>query len=232
MVAGMAHTPSLLNAKSEFDRFLFAPIGEDKRGTMVSVLTAFARLDFDPWQQAADFVRLPKEAAKTCNDREAPGYVVVGNRTQQRSRTPYPPLAGASRCRHRRRHLGHTAGCQPARQLSIAQIHPFGCGHHGAGIWLPASNDAPAALNRQSADTNILCHPPASADPSQGDAASTSGSTIGDMVSNGKKPRDLIDLRGKDGKAALAQPAQQTQTSASARPVPTTTPARGPLFGR
>jgi hypothetical protein len=61
----MSHATSLLNAKSELDSFLFAPIGEDKKGTVVSVLTAFARLDFDPWQQASNFARLPKEAAKT-----------------------------------------------------------------------------------------------------------------------------------------------------------------------
>ena len=61
----MAHSASLLNSKSEFDQFLFAPVGEDKKGTIVSVLTAFARLDFDPWQKAADFVSLPRDVANT-----------------------------------------------------------------------------------------------------------------------------------------------------------------------
>jgi len=61
----MAHSASLLNSKSEFDSFLFAPVGEDKKGTIVSVLTAFARLNFEPWQQAADFASLPRDVAKT-----------------------------------------------------------------------------------------------------------------------------------------------------------------------
>jgi hypothetical protein len=61
----MAHTASLLNSKSEFDSFLYAPVGEDKKGTIVSVLTAFARLNFEPWQKAADFASLPKDVAKT-----------------------------------------------------------------------------------------------------------------------------------------------------------------------
>jgi len=61
----MTHSASLLNSKSEFDNFLFAPVGEDKKGTVVSVLTAFARLDFDPWLEAADLARLPKDAATT-----------------------------------------------------------------------------------------------------------------------------------------------------------------------
>lgn len=60
----MAHSPSLLNAKSEFDDFLYAPVGEDVRGTVVSVLSALARLDFDPWQQAADIALLPRDVAK------------------------------------------------------------------------------------------------------------------------------------------------------------------------
>ena len=60
----MAHTASLLNSKSEFDSFLYAQVGEDKKGTIVSVLTAFARLNFEPWQQAADFASLPRDLAK------------------------------------------------------------------------------------------------------------------------------------------------------------------------
>ena len=48
---------------SEFDEFLCAPIGEDRNGTMLSVLSALARLDVDPWQEATSLARMPKEAA-------------------------------------------------------------------------------------------------------------------------------------------------------------------------
>lgn len=54
-----------LNVRSPFDAFLFAPIGEDSKGLVVSVLSALARLDFDPWQEAAVFARLPKDVAQT-----------------------------------------------------------------------------------------------------------------------------------------------------------------------
>jgi hypothetical protein len=47
----------------EFDAFLYASIGEDRKGMLLSVLSAFARLDLDPWQEAAGLVRLPREAA-------------------------------------------------------------------------------------------------------------------------------------------------------------------------
>ena len=48
---------------SEFNDFLFAPIGEDKNGMLVSVLSGLARSDVDPWQAAAKLAQLPGEAA-------------------------------------------------------------------------------------------------------------------------------------------------------------------------
>ena len=48
---------------SEFNDFLFAPIGEDKNGMLVSVLSGFARSDVDPWEEAAKLAQLPGEAA-------------------------------------------------------------------------------------------------------------------------------------------------------------------------
>jgi len=43
----------------EFDDFLFAPIGEDRNGMPLSVVSALARLDVDPWQEAAELAKLP-----------------------------------------------------------------------------------------------------------------------------------------------------------------------------
>jgi hypothetical protein len=47
----------------EFDDFLFAPIGEDRNGMLLSVVSALARLDVDPWQEAANLARLPGATA-------------------------------------------------------------------------------------------------------------------------------------------------------------------------
>jgi hypothetical protein len=47
----------------EFDKFLGASISEDRNGTTLSVLSALARLDVDPWQEATNLARMPKEAA-------------------------------------------------------------------------------------------------------------------------------------------------------------------------
>jgi len=48
---------------SEFDDFLFAPIGEDRNGMLLSVLSMLVRLDVDPWQEAAKLARLSTETA-------------------------------------------------------------------------------------------------------------------------------------------------------------------------
>ena len=49
--------------RSEFDDFLFAPIGDERNGMLLSVISALARLDLDPWLEAASLARMPKEAA-------------------------------------------------------------------------------------------------------------------------------------------------------------------------
>lgn len=48
---------------SEFDGFLFAPIGEERNGMLLSVVSALARRDVDPWQEAAQLALLPQAAA-------------------------------------------------------------------------------------------------------------------------------------------------------------------------
>ena len=47
----------------EFDNFLFALIGADRNHMPVSVLSALARLDVDPWEVAAELTELSKDAA-------------------------------------------------------------------------------------------------------------------------------------------------------------------------
>ena len=59
----MTRSPSFLVLGSEFDDFLFAPIGEDRNDMPLSVLSALARLDIDPWHEAAELARLPRETA-------------------------------------------------------------------------------------------------------------------------------------------------------------------------
>lgn len=48
-----------------FERFLYASVGEDWAGSSVSVLSVLARLNLDPWAEAADLATLGREAART-----------------------------------------------------------------------------------------------------------------------------------------------------------------------
>jgi hypothetical protein len=48
---------------SEFDDFLYAPIVEGGNGMVLTVLSALARSNIDPWDEAARLARLPGEVA-------------------------------------------------------------------------------------------------------------------------------------------------------------------------
>jgi hypothetical protein len=62
-VAEMARSAMTPLLGPEYDDFLFAPLAEDKNGLLLSVLSALARLNLDPWREAAQLAALPKEAA-------------------------------------------------------------------------------------------------------------------------------------------------------------------------
>ena len=48
---------------STYNDFLYAPVGEDKNGTLLTVLSVLARQNVDPWEEAADLSRLPRDTA-------------------------------------------------------------------------------------------------------------------------------------------------------------------------
>jgi hypothetical protein len=58
--------PDVLNPHPpEFERFLYASVGEDRNGYVVTVLSAFARLGLDPWAETADLAALGRDAARS-----------------------------------------------------------------------------------------------------------------------------------------------------------------------
>lgn len=59
----MARTHSLFFPRSTFDAFLYAPVGVEKNGMELSVVSALARFGVDPWQEAARLATLPQELA-------------------------------------------------------------------------------------------------------------------------------------------------------------------------
>ena len=55
--------PAFSLLRSEFNDFLFAPVGNDEDHRTLSVLSALTGAGLDPWQQAAALWRLPRAAA-------------------------------------------------------------------------------------------------------------------------------------------------------------------------
>lgn len=60
----MAYSTTQLGQDPQYDPFLSAPVGEDRRGSSVSVLSMLARLGVDPWREASELSRLPEGAAR------------------------------------------------------------------------------------------------------------------------------------------------------------------------
>jgi hypothetical protein len=46
-----------------FDDFLYAPVGDERNGMVLTVLSALARMDLDPWREAARLAEMSTEAA-------------------------------------------------------------------------------------------------------------------------------------------------------------------------
>jgi hypothetical protein len=59
----MTRPASLSALPSSYDEFLYAPIGENPDGAMLTVLSVLARQNLDPWEQAADMSRMPHDTA-------------------------------------------------------------------------------------------------------------------------------------------------------------------------
>ena len=57
--------PNVLNPHPpDFERFLYASVGEDRNGYVVTVLSALARLGLDPWSETAELVTLGRDGAR------------------------------------------------------------------------------------------------------------------------------------------------------------------------
>jgi hypothetical protein len=60
----MGNRPSVSNLTSRYDEFLFAPICEEAGGMRLSVLSALARMNLDPWEEASRLAAMHKAIAQ------------------------------------------------------------------------------------------------------------------------------------------------------------------------
>ena len=63
LVTIMTPATSVFFVGSEFNDFLYASIGDERNEMPLSVLSALARLNVDPWKEAAELSELPTDAA-------------------------------------------------------------------------------------------------------------------------------------------------------------------------
>jgi hypothetical protein len=59
----MTHSPSTTGLGLAYNAFLFASITDDNGAAPLNTVSVLARLDIDPWQEAAELNRLPNETA-------------------------------------------------------------------------------------------------------------------------------------------------------------------------
>jgi hypothetical protein len=62
-VGAVTTSASAIYLTRQFDDFLFAHVNEDAETTPLSVLSMLARLDIDPWDEAAKLALLPRTVA-------------------------------------------------------------------------------------------------------------------------------------------------------------------------
>src|ERR1700692_1620089 len=60
----MDNRPSISSFTSRYNHFLFAPICEEADGMRLSVLSALARTNVDPWEEATRLAAMPKAIAE------------------------------------------------------------------------------------------------------------------------------------------------------------------------
>jgi hypothetical protein len=60
----MDHRARFSTLSASYDDFLFAPVCEDANGMRLSVLSALARMNVDPWEEAGRLATLPKATAE------------------------------------------------------------------------------------------------------------------------------------------------------------------------
>jgi hypothetical protein len=61
----MMSAASIPRLGREFDRFLYASVGDDSNDMPLTVLSALARLGVDPWEEASKLTQLPQKSAVT-----------------------------------------------------------------------------------------------------------------------------------------------------------------------
>jgi hypothetical protein len=122
-VKKMTYSQSIALLGPEFDDFLFAPLGDEKNGLVLRVVSALARLDMDPWDETANLAALPRLAATE----RLTGFIAALPDTQEMHIVPRDLAAGLIARLPPQPAADTRAGLHPGGMAFSApiQAHPF-----------------------------------------------------------------------------------------------------------
>ena len=103
----MTLRPEYALGHSQYNDFLFAPVGQERTGQELTALTLLTRLDIDPWLEAARLSDLPKAAA-------ARAFAATIERLPQEDRRGWDAEAIAQR----------VVACLPAASVAPVPMFP------------------------------------------------------------------------------------------------------------
>lgn len=221
----MTQAASVSLLRSEFDDFLFASIGEERNGMQLSVLSALARLDVDPWQAAAELARLPKA---TATQRLASLIAALPDRP-----LALDPGTIAARliARLPRRASSNTPSREMLLGVGLATLYVTLIASLLGAPWIIASRQPPAQVdNTHAPESDTVFQRIGSAELWQ--ATITWAGATGDMMTNDKMQPNVNDRPAEAKPEPADQKAQQSQAGPLAQPEPRPVPGRRPLFGR
>lgn len=125
-----AYNPSA-PIRAGFNDFLASPVGEDRNGMQLSLLSALVRLDLDPWDEAARLAHMPRGSAV-----KALGDMIA--------RLPAGKWESADAARIAARLVARLPGPDAGGQVSVAQENTWNrlawpaaiCGLLMAVLWI------------------------------------------------------------------------------------------------
>jgi hypothetical protein len=78
---------SISSPTAFYDLFLYAPVCDQRNGTPLTVISALARLNKDPWEEAARITAMPKAALRKSWFRSLDKRPTLSGRNPKRCRS-------------------------------------------------------------------------------------------------------------------------------------------------
>jgi hypothetical protein len=125
----MDHRARFSTLSASYDDFLFAPVCEDANGMRLSVLSALARMNVDPWEEAGRLASMPNAIAEKT-------LLSVLDRVSGRSWKSAEAAAVAARLVQLLPHSGEAGTTTAPRDANFAAGAANGRGRQTAYWWV------------------------------------------------------------------------------------------------